>query len=79
MNIIVASSPYTVRDIELLFGDELFMVIEDMDLSRLAVELGAFKSTSEARRANRSGPIPKGWTEWKVSKKQRAWIWNPSE
>lgn len=79
MNIIVNNSPYTIRDIELLFEDEKFMIVEDTDLSRLAVELGAFKSTSAARRAGRSGPIPKGWTEWKVSKKQRAWIWNPSE
>lgn len=78
MNIVIRNSPYTSRDIEILFENEEVRVFDDTDMSRLAVELGAFKSTSQARRSGRSGPIPKGWTEWKVSKKQRAWIWNPS-
>jgi hypothetical protein len=43
------------------------------------LELGLYKSTSEARRANRVGDVPSGWTEMKGNKKTFIWIWNPDE
>jgi len=78
-NIVVRSSPWTKRDLELLFGDEPVHFTEARDLPNLLVELGIFWSTGEARRAGRVGSIPEGWTELKASKKRRLWIWNPSE
>lgn len=80
MNIIVKQSEWTDRDVELLFGDEEVHFTEATDLSVLMKELGIFKTTSEARRAGRVGPIPTGFTfEFKASKKVRIWIWNPTE
>lgn len=79
MNFIVASSHWRHSDISLLFGDEPVEFIDDIDLSRLAVSIGAYDSSSKARKAGRVGPIPRGWVEWKPNKKMRAWIWNPTE
>lgn len=79
MNVVIKGSPWTERDLKCLFKDELSYVIDADDLSKLAVIVKAYKSTSEARRAGRVGPIPTGFTEWKASKKVRVWIWNPSE
>jgi len=80
MNIIVKQSAWTDRDIELLFEDEEVHFTEATDLSVLMKELGIFKSTSDARRAGRVGPIPTGFTfEFKASKKAMIWIWNPTE
>lgn len=79
MNIIISNSKWILSDIETLFGDEKIVFELPMDLSALAVKLGAYSSRSQARKAGRVGPIPEGWTEWKVNKKMRAWIWNPSE
>ena len=79
-NIIVKQSKRTDRDIELLFEDEKVHFTDADELSVLMKELGIFKSTSEARRAGRFGPIPEGFTfEFKASKKVRLWIWNPTE
>ena len=79
-NIIVKQSKWTDRDIELLFEDEEVHFTDADELSVLMKELGIFKSTSEARRAGRFGPIPEGFTfEFKASKKVRLWIWNPTE
>lgn len=51
-----------------------------VDLPNLLVELGAYKSTSEARRAGREGLIPKGYTELRASKKYGTiYIWNPEK
>lgn len=47
------------------------------DLQALMLEVGAYKTKSEAMRAGRSGPIPKGYSEYKASKKIRLWLWNP--
>ena len=50
------------------------------DLPNLMVEIGAFVSTSQARRAGREGNIPEGFSfEFKASKKKRIFIWNPTE
>jgi len=79
-NVIVKQSAWTESDIELLFEDEDVHFTEATDLSVLMKELGVFKSTSDARRAGRVGPIPPGFTfEFKASKKVRLWIWNPTE
>lgn len=78
-NLVVSGSPWTLRDLSNLFGGEDFDMIDDIDLSELAVLVGAYTSRSQARKAGRVGSIPKGWTEWKANKKMRFWIWNPSE
>lgn len=79
MNLVVKASKWREEDLTTLFGDESVEFIDDIDLSKLAVQLGAYKSTSQARKSGRVGQIPKGWTEWKPNKKMRAWIWNPTE
>ncbi|CAL9980949.1 hypothetical protein VPHD69_0239 [Vibrio phage D69] len=79
MNIIIHNSKWTESDLKTLFGDEPVGFWDGDELSHLAVELGAYVSTSQARKAGRVGPIPKGWTEWKPNKKMRAWLWNPTE
>lgn len=78
-NVVVKNSAWTQRDIDLLFGDENVRFTEANDLPGLLKELGVFKSTSEARRAGRTGDIPTGFAELKASKKHRIWIWNPTE
>lgn len=78
-NVVVESSPWTTRDLELLFLDEFVYFTKCTELPDLLVELGIYKSRSEARRAGRSGPISHGFIELKASKKKRLWIWNPSE
>lgn len=79
-NVIVKNSAWIEQDIKSLFGDEAVHFTEATCLSVLMKELGVFKSTSEARRAGRFGPIPEGFTfEFKASKKVMLWIWNPTE
>lgn len=78
-NVVVSSSPWTDRDLELLFGDEPIHFTSAEDMPRLMVELEAYPSTSKARQAGRVGDIPNGWTEFKASKKRQVWIWNPTE
>ena len=79
-NVVVKSSPWTEDDIQTLFGDEEVHFTEANDLPGLLKELGIFKSTTQARKAGRDGPIPEGFTaEFKASKKRRIWIWNPTE
>lgn len=79
-NVIVRNSAWTDRDIELLFDNEEIHFTDATDLSVLMKEMGIFKSTSDARRAGRVGPIPDGFTfEFKASKKVMLWIWNPTE
>ena len=85
MNIIVKSSCWKQEDIPLLYGDinsteiEDVIYVEDIPIPNLLVNLGIFKSTSQARRAGRTGNIPKGWTQYKASRKTTLWIWNPTE
>ena len=78
-NIVVKSSSWLDSDLLLLFEDEQVHFTDATDISALMKELGIYKSTSEARRAGRSGELPSGWTEYKASKKKTAWIWNPTE
>jgi hypothetical protein len=78
-NIIVRDSKWTMADITTLFNDEEVYFTAQVLIPNLMVELGIFPSTSAARRANRVGNIPTGWTEFKASKKRKIWIWNPTE
>lgn len=79
MNIVIKSSPWVNRDLVNVFGDEQVIMVDDMDISQLAVHLGAYPSTSKARAAGRKGPIPIGYNELKLNKKLKVYIWNPSE
>lgn len=80
INVVIEDSPWRPSDIEWLFGPEEVVFITAKDMPNLLVKLGCFKSTSEARRAGREGPIPQGLTwAFKANKKTTIWIWNPSE
>lgn len=78
-NIVVESSPWTERDLEILFESEPVQMVPDQDISKLMKELGIYPSTSAARKAGRQGAIPPGFTEFKASKTKWIWIWNPWE
>jgi hypothetical protein len=78
-NIVIKNSPWLESDIPTLFENEEVLYATSSELSALMKEVGVYKSTSEARRANRQGDIPIGYTEFKASKKVRLYIWNPSE
>lgn len=79
-NIIVNGPFVREGDANLLFGDQPVHFTSAPDMPNLLKELGIFESTSEARRAGRVGPIPKGFTnDFKASKKRRIWIWNPEQ
>ena len=79
-NIVVRNSMWVEADLELLFGDQEVQFVDSNDMSKLMAEIGAFDSTSQARKAGRVGPIPPGFTfEFKANKKRRIWIWNPTE
>ena len=79
MNIVIQSSCWRQEDIPTLFEDEHVKFSSCTALPSLMLELGLYKSTSEARRANRVGDVPSGWTEMKGNKKTFIWIWNPDE
>lgn len=51
MNLVVKASKWREEDLTTLFGDESVEFIDDIDLSKLAVQLGAYKSTSQARKS----------------------------
>ena len=79
-NIVISDSPWLDSDIKTIFGDEDVYFAESNELSTLMKELGVYKSASEARRANRHGEIPAGYShDFKASKKIRLYIWNPTE
>jgi hypothetical protein len=78
-NIVIQDSPWIASDIPTLFEDEEVFFSTSFELSSLMKELGVYKSTSEARRNNRKGEIPLGYTQYKASKKVILYIWNPSE
>lgn len=80
INIIVDSGFIQPEDAQTLFGDEPFIVIpSSYTMTDLAVEIGTFKSKSQARKAGRTGPIPEGWTDARGNKKTFLFIWNPTE
>jgi hypothetical protein len=79
-NVVIKSSPWRNSDIPILFEKEDVYYANSNDIASLMKELGIYKSISEARRANRHGEIPLGYShEFKASKKIRLYIWNPSE
>lgn len=79
MNIVIKNSCWTDRDIRCLFGDEPVIFSDADNITDLVVELGLYKSKSQARNAGRTGDIPKGWSEVKGNKITTLWIWNPTE
>ena len=79
MNIVVKTSPWLKSDIKTLFGDEEVTFVDDILMPTLLAQLKIYKSASQARQAGREGDIPKGYTEFKASKKRTLYIWNPTE
>lgn len=77
MNIIVENSKWIESDAATLFDNEVIKFVKDIDISSLMSELKIYPSASKARQAGRVGPIPKGWTVFKASKKVTCWIWEP--
>lgn len=79
-NVVVANEFLRDTDVTTLFGDEEVHVTNETDLPRLLVELGVYKSTTQARNAGRKGLVPDGFSDkFKGSKKRYLWIWNPTE
>lgn len=79
INIIIQSENVHESDSALLFGDEPVVLSRAKDLTDLVVELGLYKSKSQARAANRIGDLPTGWAELRGNKKTFLFLWNPSE
>lgn len=85
INVIIKGSKWRSDDAEWLFDapngpKEPVTFADARDLPNLLVALGCFKSTGEARRAGRVGPIPEGFTlNFKANKKTLLSIWNPTE
>lgn len=78
-NIVIIGSKCTKRDLELIFGSEKVQYCSSTSYEQLMKELGVYPSTSAARKANRFGLIPSGYTEYKASRIHRIFIWNPDE
>lgn len=65
------------RDIDLLFGpidknnqnDLIIKLDDDTQMENIWVEVGLFKSLSQARKNNHSGDIPFGWSHLKKKKR----------
>lgn len=66
-------------DISIIYGDEPVIFTEAVTITDLVVELGLYKSKSQARNAGRVGLLPTGYNEIKASKISRVYLWNPSE
>ena len=79
MNIVIQNGFVLNTDIPTLFGNEPVVNSQAPNLETLMVELGLYPSKSKAIKDGRRGPIPLGFTEFKATKKQKVWIWNPSE
>jgi hypothetical protein len=78
-NVVVDNGNVRESDILTLFGPNARVhFTKCTTMQALMKEMGVFPSTSEATRAGRVGPIPRGFTDdFKASKKRRLWIWNP--
>ena len=83
MNFISLNAP--MGDAEKFFGDwdgvidgpvQLFDPANET-MAHLMVQAGAFPSVTMARKNGWNKPIPEGWSEAKVGKHTRIWIWNP--
>lgn len=79
MNIIINSSAWQERDLFLIFQNEDVIFVDEMSIPQLLKHLGVFPSTSKAVQAGKTGEIPKGYTEYRASKKCFLYIWNPTE
>ena len=79
MNIVMANSPYTYRDLEILFDGEDCIFSTAENITDLVVGLVLYKSKSQARAAGREGTIPSGFTKYQANKTTTIWVWNPSE
>lgn len=85
MNILVLPSDWSPKDLPTIFSDlnltydEPILCVSGQDLPQLLKKLKIYKSTSEAIRAGKTGPVPKGYTCYKASKKHRLYIWNPGD
>lgn len=80
INVVIEGSDWKAEDMELIFTDEDFVLCKSTEVPNLLVELGIYKSTSQARSAGRIGPVPTGFTEsFKASKKRTLCIWNPKD
>lgn len=79
-NVIIKNKHYDERIHHILFGDEYVHFTGQTTIEGLVVELGLYKSLTQARKRNRTGDIEFGWTPmFKATKKCRLWIWNPVE
>lgn len=85
-NIIINSSKHREGDARTMFADrngdfhgETIIYRDAPNLECLYRDLGIYKSSSEAKRAGRSGSIPTGYSELKASKTCFVFIWNPTE
>lgn len=85
-NIIIKSSAWQEGDDITMFADrhgdlhgEEVLYLDAPSLEVLYRDLGIYKSSSEAKRAGKGGPIPTGYSELKASKKCRVYMWNPTE
>ena len=75
---IILGDKWTDLDLWSMFDGEPVRISSAIDLPNLTKEVNAYKSTSEARRAGRTGDIPKGFSnKLKLSKKIYVWIFNP--
>ena len=79
MNIVIQGSPFTPRDLAVIFPDEPVLVVPNTGIPNMLKALGVYKSSNQAIRAGRIGEIPTGYTEFKASKKVTLYIWNPTE
>ncbi|CAL9991826.1 hypothetical protein VPHD479_0329 [Vibrio phage D479] len=80
INIVVDNEFVQPTDAPTLFDDvPLTIIPASFTMTDLVVELGLFKSKSQARKAGRVGPIPTGWSELKGNKKTFLFVWNPTE
>ena len=85
-NIVTSYSKWTEGELRTLFfriGEKLDMsqvhLSDSTKLEDLMLEIGAYPSKSESKRAGRLGPIPIGWTHMWANKKRQIYIWNPSD
>lgn len=66
-------------DVNIIFGDEEVLYIENTQYETLCRDLGVYKSATAAKNAGRAGDLPLGYSELKASKLCRIFLWNPSE
>ena len=66
-------------DREKMFGDEPADTFDPANetMAHLMLFAGAFSSLTQARKNGWDKPVTTGWSEHKVGKHTRLWIWNP--